>query len=671
MDTQNSLPLIKFWLDADSFKLATASELAATSSNPGTPPMTEKRKVRTELCEFYRDNDKSVTPHQLLPTQKKTISKSVSLDACHHGSSLDNEHSPHSSIDNCSLTELYEDDESGCMAPNASIRCSNLINEKIPSNHDHHNKSMTNKNNNITDNISDMGKPLTDDEKSQLCEQNQLKQNLKLKNDAETMTTDGSNHKTSTNLLNTSDDGKYSPILKQKNCFQSSVTSDAIRIFKKYLTTKSSHYIDMPATIISKISLAIGENASTINIEAGDDNLSSNILPPSIEQLFIEAQDYVLETLKNRYLSKFIESSFYCKYCVDILTGETLQIQDIMYCESALFYFMEFLEQENEQHYLEFWVTAINFRKLLDESEDAVLSTSENPCDSINQLQNDALILYEKYFSLQATCSLKMSDRIRFGIEENICTTDKSAIQHCFDTALRIIERYLEQKYFRQFLTSNLFYKYLSELLQKIDANVINGECSAARGLTRTVSMGAKPITNRHRKTFSDCTYEKTVEYQQNSNTQQPSAYISTQNTLLAMDTTSIKPKKMPSTSASSDMQIDSRQLYNPDLLWCRRRPNSVDCGLSFGRVDALGRYERDFDMEPITAAGGTDHKSIIATKSSKIRQVVRKLVNMPEDRTQEEIAWKMAEIIVKDITNITLNSHSCNKTNKNSDNDA
>lgn len=669
LDTQNALPLIKFWLDADSFKLAAATELSsAASSKSGTPLMEEKLKFRTELCEYYRDNDK-IPKDQLKCTTNKPICKSISLDACHNSAvTFDDNHSIHSSIDNCSLTELSEDgDDSTDLKTTIQYTSSNsnLSTEKLAVDK-HRNQTMTN--NDAHDNISDMGKPLTDDEKSQLCEQNQIKQNLKLKNsDTETIEVVLSEN---TNA-NTSDDSKHpqplpqhqSQFIKRKKCFQSSLASDAIRIFKKYLTSKSTHYIDMPATILSTISLALGA-ANTNEIKTEEIVNAQQQQQHPIEQIFVEAQAYVLEILEHRYLGKFIESSFYCKYCVDILTGDTLQIQDIMYCESALFYLMEFLEQENELHFLEFWVAAINFRKLLDECG----STAE--AGSIDQCQSDALILYEKYFSLQATSSLQMSDRIRFGIEENICTTEKKMIQHCFDPAIRIIERYLDQKYFRQFLTSHLFYKYLSELLQKIDATI--GPTTVPRGLTRTVSMGGKPTTNRHRKTFSDCTYEKAMQFRQQDQPQQQQspACISSQNTLLAMDTTSIKQKKIK--SSSSDMQIDARHLYNPDLLWCRRRPNSVD-GLSFGRVDALGRYERDFDMEPVTS--DEHHKSTIATKSSKIRQVVRKLVNMPEDRAQEEIAWKMAEMIVRDITNVTLNGHlGCSsssnnvKTNKNTD---
>ncbi len=194
---------------------------------------------------------------------------------------------------------------------------------------------------------------------------------------------------------------------------------------------------------------------------------------------------------------------------------------------------------------------------------------------------------------------------------------------------LLIIERYLDRKYFKRFVTSQLFYKHLSELLQKIDGGTT---------VKKEQELAAKK--SRHRKTYSDCSSDKTEIYRQHST-------ISSQNTLLADGT----KKKLHTTTAAAaatgggtNMQIDSRQLNNPDMLW---RRNSI-AGLNFGRIDSLGRYERDFDMEP-------GHEKVL-TKGKKIRQVVRKLVNLPEEKVQEEIAWQVAEMIVKDITSITLN---------------
>lgn len=179
-------------------------------------------------------------------------------------------------------------------------------------------------------------------------------------------------------------------------------------------------------------------------------------------------------------------------------------------------------------------------------------------------------------------------------------------------------------------MKSQLFFKYLSELMHKIQASK-----EIDKKQTKLLP------TNRHRKTFSDCTSDKA----------KASINGKCQNTLLAMES---KPR-------NSDMQIDSRQIYNPDLLW--RRKNSLN-GLSFGRVDEFGRFERDFEISPVSSlpnrALGDEQKSHSKWNhtQNKIKNAVRKLVNLPEDKVQEEIAWQVAEMIVKDVTNVTLNSH-------------
>lgn len=534
MDSKKSLSPVKFWLEAESFK--TAAEV--------------------DVCNEQTTDDAIKSSVEQIDCSKVISTSNISTDV------PDSVPKVSKTIDD----EIFTKNET---------TTTNINDLKRP-------QSMT------EINESDITKhlPLTDDEKSQLYEQNIVKQNLK--NKQESLHIQERERNRQLELKNQE---------KQKRInFQSSIASDAIRIFKNYLTTKSPHYIEVPATIVNEISLALC--SASIN----DDSYRP------IAGLFSDAQLYVLDHIEKEYLNQFIDSSFYCKYCVDILTGEYLKIQDILCCEAALFYFMEFLEQEHNREYLDFWISATNLKKQFENTD---------PYDK-QQAQTDALVLYEKYFSLQATSSLHMSDRIRFKIEERICS-ESGPITHCFDLPLLIIERYLDKKYFKQFVTSQLFYKYLSELLQKIDGVNVKKEHDSTK-------------KSRHRKTYSDCTSDKTELCRSNT--------ISSQNTLLADGT----KKKMHTTQAGGNMQIDSRQLSNPDLLW---RRNSI-AGLSFGRVDSLGRYERDFDMEP-------GHEKVL-TKGNKIRQVVRKLVNLPEEKVQEEIAWQVAEMIVKDITSITLN---------------
>lgn len=376
------------------------------------------------------------------------------------------------------------------------------------------------------------------------------------------------------------------------NKLQSSLVADAIRIYRKYLVSTSVYFIDVPATIQSTISLALCNN--------------SEITPT----LFVESQKYVFDLLERDHLEPFIESVYYCKYSVEVLTDESLRLTDLLYNESILFYFMEFLEQDHAQQYLEFWMTAVNFKQNLSANE-----------YNKSQAQSDALILYEKYFSLQATQPLHLSDAVRSMVEGEICK-DSDPIINCFDIPLKIVELYLEQNYFKPFIQSNLYHKYLTERYNRIEEGNHKHQQSTAQ--TKT------PITNNpnnktHKRTNSE-------------------PFISKTNTLLAsMD---IKP--------TNNMHIDSQQLTDPDMLWRRTFPhNNHHNGLSFGRVNAFGRYQREFEPNP--AHHDTFHHTSLTNASNRLKKVVRKLVNLPEDKVQEEIAWQVAEMIVKDVTSVTM----------------
>lgn len=447
--------------------------------------------------------------------------------------------------------------------------------------------------------LEPMTQSLTDDEKSKICEKNRK-----------------------------TDETEMKPKKPQPT-----ILEDALRIYRKYLVTDSLYSVELPATILSKLSLALCDTESSSEPDLNSNNLS---------EAYEEAQKHVQDVMEKDFLSDFLESSFYCKYIVDVLTSQTLNLREILYSESALFYFMEFLEQNKDScklPYLEFWLSATNFRKQSDEN-----SQLEE-----TQMRSDALVIYEKWFSLQATAPLNFSNKIRTNIEERICTLDPSVAQ-CFDEAIKIVEIYLERCCFKKFVTSQLFFNHLSEVMNKIDGAEKTANTNGV--IRRHSTLSLKFPMKTHRRINSDSIEKKGLPRS-----------ISTQNTLLA----GLDHKK----NKATDLQIDSRQLADPDLLW--RRKNSLN-GLSFGRVDAYGRYERDFDLptgsNSISSSKSAfqlqngsidvdDPQALLELNSaqSRFKNKLRKLVHLPEDSVQQEIAWQVAEMIVKDVTSITLHN--------------
>ncbi|XP_054713208.1 A-kinase anchor protein 10, mitochondrial-like [Uloborus diversus] len=310
---------------------------------------------------------------------------------------------------------------------------------------------------------------------------------------------------------------------------------------------------------------------------------------------FVLAQEFVVKRMDKEFFPNFLRSSFHCKHQIDVLTSGTVFLADVLYNDSALFFFMEFMEQEGVRHLVDFLLMAHNFQKHL-------LSLKEY--DGL-QAQTDAMILYEKYFSLQATTPLGFSDEVRCEVETNICR-EGGPLPDCFVKPVKILMQYLEKTYLLQFLNSQLYFKYISECI------II-------------IQNGVTDVPVQQKYPGSDSGSEQSLP-------------ISTVNTLLAMDSKQPGASKIIKNIDDQDLRIDTIQ-FKPDALW--QRP--LAGRLQMAHVDHLGRVTTEFEPEP-------DKR-----RESRISKAVKKLVNWEEDKNQEDMAWKVAEMIVKDICSVTM----------------
>ncbi|XP_054272025.1 A-kinase anchor protein 10, mitochondrial-like isoform X2 [Macrosteles quadrilineatus] len=313
-----------------------------------------------------------------------------------------------------------------------------------------------------------------------------------------------------------------SPITRRKFC-------------QRYLTEELTQRFRIPEDISARVS------------QDGDDQ--------TLQQLY----DFAYHTMKRELWCDFLRSEFFSKYQVEVLTSGTVTLSDIMYHNSAVAAFIEFLEQEGCGSVIEFWQTATTFQRQLRPDSD--------PTTSVNQ----AISIYDKYLSLQATCPLGIDHATRCEVESRICVEGAAPLSDCLEPALRKVWAYLRYVCLPLFLSSQSYVQLISELMRATRAN----------------SSPASSVT---------------------------------------------------------DISVESsRSRFDPDLIWRRRHH---DRGLSIGRIDQLGRFETDIEPEP-------DKKS-----ESRITRVVKKLVNKDEQKAQEEMAWRVAEMIVKDVTNLTMGGH-------------
>ncbi|KAH0561407.1 A-kinase anchor protein 10, mitochondrial [Cotesia glomerata] len=362
----------------------------------------------------------------------------------------------------------------------------------------------------------------------------------------------------------------------------SSVFQDALKIYNRYIV---------------KDNLRLGELTVEFKaqIEAAANNLNAVML---INGLLL-AQKIVYKVLEDEYINDFLRSEFHCKHQIDVLTSGDVKLADILFNETALFYFMEFMEVENKRELLDFWMSAVNYKQNL------LAKTTSDPTEA----QADALVIYEKYFSLQATMPLGFTDKIRFEIEQNICREGDDGPQpDCFDKPSIIVYNFLTKHYLPAFLSSQLYYKYLSELISAIQS----GAC-------------ASHSHQRLKRAESDCSSEISIFSLGMHDTSQMSNNED--------DNRSSRDNKI-----NDSLNIDTRQLYDPDSLWKRHKYS-----LSVGYVDSMGRFVTEIERDP--------HRKY----ESRLSRAVKRLIHMEEDKAKEELAWKIAEMIVREITSLTL----------------
>ncbi|CAL1541144.1 unnamed protein product, partial [Lymnaea stagnalis] len=184
------------------------------------------------------------------------------------------------------------------------------------------------------------------------------------------------------------------------------IERDAVTIFSTYIAKGSPKPIGVDDTLRAEAISKICQENGEVDPEC-----------------FASCRRFVLNKLESEYYQPFKDSEFHCRHQVNVLTTEKLFLPDILFNENALFYLhLQFMEQEGASDLMQMWLAAENFQQLL--------STSGSY--NCKQAQIDAMVLYDRYFSLQATNPVGFSDKMRFEIED-VC------MPGCFTTAKNIV----------------------------------------------------------------------------------------------------------------------------------------------------------------------------------------------------------------------------------------
>ncbi|XP_007939680.2 A-kinase anchor protein 10, mitochondrial [Orycteropus afer afer] len=368
---------------------------------------------------------------------------------------------------------------------------------------------------------------------------------------------------------------RNSPLKELSGKLMKSIEQDAVNTFTKYISPDAAKPI--PITEVMR-------NDIIAKICGEDGQVDPNC--------FVLAQSIVFSAMEQEHFSEFLRSHHFCKYQIEVLTSGTVYLADILFCESALFYFSEYMEKEDAVNILQFWLAGDNFQ--------SQLAAKKGQYDG-QEAQNDAMILYDKYFSLQATHPLGFDDVVRLEIESNICR-EGGPLPNCFTTPLRQAWTTMEKVFLPGFLSSNLYYKYLNDLIHSVRGDeFLGGNVS----LTAYCSLG--PPDESHSGAS-------------NSSSSQSS-----------MKKASVKILK----NFDEAIIVDAASL-DPESLYQRTYAGKM----TFGRVSDLGQFIRESEPEP----------DIKKSKGSMFSQAMKKWVQGSTDEAQEELAWKIAKMIVSDV---------------------
>ena len=94
----------------------------------------------------------------------------------------------------------------------------------------------------------------------------------------------------------------------------------------------------------------------------------------------------------------------------------------------------------------------------------------------------------------------------------------------------------------------------------------------------------------------------------------------------------------------------------------------------NIGHIDRLGRYRSHFEQAPPDASDRKDsavsemRSTAAAFVGSKLPKAMKRLVSSNMDVVQEELAWQMAERIVKDVCDVTMSPAAPNPSSNASD---
>jgi len=227
-------------------------------------------------------------------------------------------------------------------------------------------------------------------------------------------------------------------MVKQTRNRTKSTVVDAVGLYARFISLDADEPLGLPSTIRNQIETEISRDKDSVSPDC-----------------FLDAQNYVTNALESFHV-EFLRGPYGNKYKLYLLRETKPRLQDILYNETALFYFMEYLDRENCKEILEFWLMAESF-------EQNIHQKMVNETYDITEAVDDAMSIYEKYFSMRAKHQIIKDDKLRILIENNICREDGPQ-PNCFCIPVAFAWTVLKEIFFERFLVSDNYTKLIENI---------------------------------------------------------------------------------------------------------------------------------------------------------------------------------------------------------------
>ncbi|ESO06818.1 hypothetical protein HELRODRAFT_170840 [Helobdella robusta] len=174
--------------------------------------------------------------------------------------------------------------------------------------------------------------------------------------------------------------------------------------------------------------------------------MTKETLQPMIEHL-----------LHRRHFNKFMQSSHFWRFVLEVVSSRRLKLSDILYSNVLLSYFVEFLENEERAELLNCWLALETFRQTYSNSKPDHVMT---PLEATNML-DDARFIVRRYVENKSR-RMKFTTNVRkvmaIKMRSNTIATNTFKL-------LQIITYRAMDDYFLEFLISDKFYNFITSLV--------------------------------------------------------------------------------------------------------------------------------------------------------------------------------------------------------------